>query len=276
MSGLDKRRTFWPGKERRENINQHVLKRSWTELNEKIETPRKIDIAHSTSRISLPVHIAKLDKSPWQDYVRLLNICRGGQITVAYSSSRSQKLVAISEIPNCSREQLRALRPALHENIVGFTAAYFLDPSIYLVYELMPVSLIGILNTPLGPLQVEEIATVCQSVFRGIHFVHEQLGVMIGDLTAETVLVARNGVVKLANIGKVALAGSEKTLRRDVDAAGLILVRMLEPDTGMLFPKLLQLQRPSSCDANARDLIAGLNLLSTEDILKLRFSKKKL
>ncbi|EXJ72780.1 serine/threonine protein kinase [Cladophialophora psammophila CBS 110553] len=274
MSEQDKRRrTFWPGKEGNNGQPQGVLqKRTYSELSDDTQASKPISL--HVSRPALPVRVAKLDKSPWQDYVRLLSVNRGGRVTVAYNSNKSHKLVAISEISECSREQLRDLRPLLHENIVVFTAAYFLDRSIYLIYDLLPVNLISVLNTPLGPLQVEDIATVCQGILRGIQFIHQELGIEYGELKSENVLFNRGGLVKIANVGSLVLKDRRRSLERDIQAAGLLLLKMLEPDSSLLYPQSLQLRRPSSCDPDARDLMENFPTAEIKEILAHNFFLK--
>lgn len=111
-------------------------------------------------------------------------------------------MVAIKEVKGCSKGLLRNLRTSYHENVVQLYTALFDEGSIFLVYDSMDASqnvcLSDILGTPRGSLDISEVATVCQSIIKGLHHIHEDLEVAHGDLRGETILLhSKSGQIKI-------------------------------------------------------------------------------
>jgi serine/threonine protein kinase len=136
-------------------------------------------------------------KKPWSEYARIMEMDQAGPVIQAHSCNKPQKTVVIKEIKGCSRDWLRRLRKTTHEHVVSLYTAYFDDGSTFLVYDLMSVALNDILETPWGPLEVPEVATVCQSIAKGLCHIHEDLKIAHGAVSGETILLSTEGEVKI-------------------------------------------------------------------------------
>lgn len=65
-------------------------------------------------------------------------------------------------------------------------------------YEMMDVSLAQIFGAPHGVLRHYEVAAFCKEVLEGLSYIHKQLKMAHGDLTAENVLLSSaEGAVKI-------------------------------------------------------------------------------
>jgi serine/threonine protein kinase len=61
----------------------------------------------------------------------------------------------------------------------------------------MSVTLDDILETPRGSLEIPEVATVCQSITKGLHHIHEDLKIAHGAISGDTILVSADGEIKI-------------------------------------------------------------------------------
>jgi hypothetical protein len=71
------------------------------------------------------------------------------------------------------------------------------DGSTFLVYDLMSVALNDILGAPRGPLEIPEVATVCQSIAKGLCHIHEDLKIAHGIVSGKAILLSTEGEVKI-------------------------------------------------------------------------------
>ena len=70
-----------------------------------------------------------------------------------------------------------------------------------------------------------------------------------GQLSCGNVWVARDGSVKVANIGDSLLSNvrsNKEKEREDVQSLGLMMVELMEPDTSLSCPTTLELQHPEA------------------------------
>lgn len=116
---------------------------------------------------------------------------------VSYEKLRPQKFVAIRQIEGCNWSSFSNLKAILHEHVLAFSAAYFYQESVYLVSDIMSVSLVDIVDTPLGQLLPGHTAQICQCILRGLQYVHETLNTAHGEVRASNILLNRTGNVKL-------------------------------------------------------------------------------
>lgn len=148
--------------------------------------------------IPIPSDIQK----PWSQYNRIMEVDQAGPAVLAHKRNRGQKIVAIKEVKGCSKDLLRSLRTSSHENVLPVYAALFDEGSIFLVYDSMDVSqnvcLSDIIGTPRGSLDISEVATVCQSITKGLHHIHDDLKVAHGAIRGETILLhPKSGQIKI-------------------------------------------------------------------------------
>jgi hypothetical protein len=146
-------------------------------------------------RISRPtMQITLLERNPWIIHTPVVSVKHSGFGIVAEKEAPKGKMVFIRRVGNCKREDLRALKSASHINILALTAAYFHEESIYLVYNYLPVTLKEVAQ---GYLTTSQIATVCNAIVNGLDYLHQELGIIHGDLHMTNVVISREGHVKI-------------------------------------------------------------------------------
>jgi serine/threonine protein kinase len=156
-------------------------------------------VSHKSVRVHSQVKT--FDSSPFHQHERSYQTDLAGTVAICVNT-RTKKEFAIKEVPNCTKLQIQQLKPAIHESIVQFSAAYYFKDSIYLVYERMLVSLGEIYATPKGHIPDTGIALVSSSILKGLAYVHENLNMSHGAINGENILLNSLGQVK---IGKYTL-----------------------------------------------------------------------
>ncbi|GAB7336292.1 hypothetical protein MBLNU13_g09040t1 [Cladosporium sp. NU13] len=136
--------------------------------------------------------------------------------------------------------------------IVDLHSAFFQDGTVWTIYEEMDLSLEQIFELDCDPwtvdpgrkdLQISAIsAQVCfstarfahslinQQVLRGLVYIHDNLGVAHGAISARNVLLKRTGRVKLANVGICLLTRAVAEISDDSKAFAELLARLFAPD----------------------------------------------
>jgi serine/threonine protein kinase len=191
MASLDYRNTVFPSFEKPNIVSGLTTPPAITGGDKDIAQPPSL--RNHMRRSRAPVQVGINMKKPWAEYARILGIDLAGPVVQAHKRNKPQKVVAIKEVKGCNRDWLRYLRTTTHEHIVTLYTAYFDEGSTFLVYDLMSVALNDILATPRGPLEIPEVATVCQSVASGLHYIHEDLKIAHGALSGETILLLSPG-----------------------------------------------------------------------------------
>ncbi|QQK48371.1 Tyrosine-protein kinase, active site [Penicillium digitatum] len=110
----------------------------------------------------------------------------------------------------------------------------------------MDVSLAQVFSSPLGRLQLFEVAAFARELLTGIEYMHINLKITHGALSSNSVLLSVTGAVKIANLGTAMIENNDATKdERDVEAVGMIIIECLEPK--MLKHDFLQLFPGPSC-----------------------------
>ncbi|KAG0161669.1 hypothetical protein PDIDSM_5302 [Penicillium digitatum] len=96
----------------------------------------------------------------------------------------------------------------------------------------MDVSLAQVFSSPLGRLQLFEVAAFARELLTGIEYMHINLKITHGALSSNSVLLSVTGAVKIANLGTAMIENNDATKdERDVEAVGMIIIECLEPST---------------------------------------------
>ncbi|KAK5093236.1 hypothetical protein LTR70_004879 [Exophiala xenobiotica] len=153
-------------------------------------------------RLVLSENMPKTDQSPLKEYAVIMKGRQAGTILVAcQKSGKQERLFAIKRIRSCSKDQLRQLRMARHENLLMCNAAYHWQNSVYLINDFLKhaVPLSVVIRNPRSKLRQSDFTAVGHSLLSGINFIHTQLQTIHGRIHIENVLVTTEGRVKLAN-----------------------------------------------------------------------------
>jgi serine/threonine protein kinase len=153
----------------------------------------------SKTRIDSPVRLNIFDKDPWTNYQMFMKDDQAGPATLAFDRDRPEKIFAVKEIKGLSKDSLNRLYAIVHSNIVRFVAAYYHKGSCFLFYDEMSVSLIELLSSPRGNLEIDAIATICLGITKALAYLHKDLRICYGAIRVQNVLLSKSGEVKLGN-----------------------------------------------------------------------------
>jgi hypothetical protein len=192
---LHRRQTYFPGKNHHpilpepENDASHDVK-------ELIKAPKMLEpspISRAVSRPAMRMSLKSGD-NPSANYTPSFAVNHAGPGIVAQRKGQLRQMVFIKQVDNCTQSELQRLSSASHENILAFTAAYLYKQSIYLVYSYLPVTLKELERWHLSTVQT---ATVCHAIAQGLDYLHRELNMVHGSLHTGTVVVSRDGQVKI-------------------------------------------------------------------------------
>ncbi|KAL2049561.1 hypothetical protein ABVK25_010140 [Lepraria finkii] len=209
---------------------------------------------------------------PWQECYAILKEDQGGQVTIAHKQEVEHPMIAIRETKIAKSSCVESLAGCLHENIVSLFGAYIDNETIFFVYECMDVTLAEIQSTPYGGLASYQIAVVCKEVLKGIQHIHTELKILHGSINTNSIMVDRDGNVKLANIGPSMLRGavSSHHEQEDLRALGLLMVQLMELDTSLQAPDSLELKNPDIWDEQIVKFLKKTASCSRETLQEVR------
>ncbi|KAL9083483.1 MAG: hypothetical protein Q9165_008510 [Trypethelium subeluteriae] len=107
-------------------------------------------------------HLKTTYGSPWDAYRQLLREDQAGPATFACLKNPSFAVSVVKEHRYSSTAPV--LRSVSHPNIVQITEAFLQQDTVYLIYNVMTVSLREIKASPVGDLEEYELAAVCKEV----------------------------------------------------------------------------------------------------------------
>ncbi|TKA66808.1 hypothetical protein B0A55_11078 [Friedmanniomyces simplex] len=102
------------------------------------------------------------------------------------------------------------LKP-VHPNVTALHQIFYHDAIISFVYEEMDMTLSQVLSLPLHSrmthpaMRHRMIGAILKQVVHGVDYIHNQLRIAHGELCMSNVQMCRNGVIKLANVGRCIL-----------------------------------------------------------------------
>ena len=152
---------------------------------------------------------------PLAAYHKFLKLDQAGPATIASDSNSTCSMVAIKCSQVKSNDAIPPIRGLPGDNIVNLIEIFReTDGNIYMVYEQMDVSLRGVNSIAHGYWNSHEIAAICKEVsphpcrritavlmriqvLNGLSFVHKVLHYYYGQLDCGTVLLDRDGHIKL-------------------------------------------------------------------------------
>lgn len=121
---------------------------------------------------------------------------QGGFGYVVHAKSETFQEGIIKAIKT-ERSELSKIITEYHKNFVYLREAFFHDGEIFLHYELLDVSLAQIFGSPLGRLQLFEVAAFSKEILTGVQHIHDELKLTHGDLSSTNVLLSVSGAVKI-------------------------------------------------------------------------------
>jgi p21-activated kinase 7 len=130
------------------------------------------------------------------------------------SSNQNDNLVVIKKINFHKHKRIELLfnevvimKSNYHSNIVKMYASYLVDDELWIVMEYLSGGSLTdiVLKSRMNEVQ---IATVCKSVLTSLAFLHKE-GIIHRDIKSDSILLTKDGKVKLTDFGFVTQANSD-------------------------------------------------------------------
>ena len=223
-------------------------------------------------------------------------------VVVTATHTPTGRTVAIKQM-NLARQQRRELlfnevvimRDYAHPNIITLLDAHLVGPELWVTMEHLEGGSLTDIVTTLHMTE-EQMATVCSQVLAALAYLHGQ-GVIHRDVKSDSILLARDGSVKLSDFGFCAQVSAELPRRRslvgtpywmspeviaraeygpevDIWSLGILLVEMIDgeppyfdhpPLTAMQLIRALPGTAPAPCGGVSAELELFLHACVTRE-----------
>ncbi|KAK0410485.1 hypothetical protein QR680_005152 [Steinernema hermaphroditum] len=173
--------------------------------NSKSPPPGSSELTHEQFRSALEMVVDQGD--PREEFSSFRQIGEGSTgVVVTAINRRNGRKVAIKQM-NLRKQQRRELlfnevvimREYKHKHIIEMFNSYLVDDELWVVMEYMEGGALTDIVTQTRMTE-EMIATVCVQCLDAMAFLHAR-GVIHRDIKSDSILLARNGVVKLSDFG---------------------------------------------------------------------------
>ena len=121
------------------------------------------------------------------------------------------------------------MRDYRHAHIVDMYASYLVDDELWVVMEHLAGGALTDIVTR-ARMSEPQIATVCRAVLRALAFLHAN-GVIHRDIKSDSILLARDGRVKLTDFGFVAQVSADLQKRKSLVGTVSRMVSFCVPHT---------------------------------------------
>lgn len=140
--------------------------------------------------------LSKTASNPWLRYRKTFRMNQAGIGWVVHSNDTTFREGIIKEVKT-TKSEMSKIMTTPHKNFVQLQEALYHDNMVFLVYELMDVSLAQIFGSPLGRLQLFEVAAFSYEILTGIEYIHRQLQIIHGDISSTSILLSVTGALKI-------------------------------------------------------------------------------
>jgi len=145
-----------------------------------------------------------------------------GKVYVGLNVSTGD-LLAVKQIhfDNITRDELAAIEQEIlllqklrHEHVVSYIAIDITDTNLNILMEFCPGGSVAHLLKAFGALEEEVLRAYTRQIIEGLDFLHQNQ-VVHRDIKGANVLVAHNGVLKIADFGATMVLTGNKTMTED-------------------------------------------------------------
>lgn len=140
--------------------------------------------------------LPKLACNPWDRYRKTFKINQAGPGWVVHTNDATFTEGIIKEVKT-TKSELSRIITSHHKNFVDLREAIYYEGAVFLIYEIMDVSLAQVFSSPLGRLQLFEVAAFSRELLTGIEYMHMNLKITHGALSSNSVLLSVTGAVKI-------------------------------------------------------------------------------
>jgi len=139
-----------------------------------------------------------------------LNVCTGDLLAVkqiAFDNITRDELQAIEQ-------EILLLQKLRHKHIVSYIAIDITDTNLNILMEFCPGGSVAHLLKNFGALEEDVLRAYTIQILEGLDFLHASLAVH-RDIKGANILVAANGVLKIADFGATLMLGGCSTMTED-------------------------------------------------------------
>ncbi|KAA8644954.1 uncharacterized protein ATNIH1004_009165 [Aspergillus tanneri] len=222
----------------------------------------RFPVIPSPSETGSPVEIL------WQKYHLIFSSDQAGTGIIAHDNTIDHNIVVVKKLKvQVSSVQRRQLSQILQDNPTNvvrlldiFTGTFSTRP----VYEYLETSLYHVKAASREEITEIELAIISKEVLQGLQYIHNQLGIVYGQLNARNLLLSfYTGDLKLANIADSVLQPTSMSFDDDIRAS-LQLTR--EEDVSELCRDFIKMTGKSS----VAELLENDFLLKSPGVGRLR------
>lgn len=156
----------------------------------------KDSVQRLQKRPALARQLYKTAANPWERHRKSFKINQAGPGYIVHTNDSAFR-EGIMKAVKTSRSELSKVITDPHKNFVYLHEAFYHDGQIFLLYEVMDISLAQIFGSPLGRLQVFEVAAFSKELLTGVQHIHDSLKITHGDLKSANILLSVTGATKI-------------------------------------------------------------------------------
>ena len=194
---------------------------------------RKIPVNGTQSSVDNKRLVIKteINSGPRSVYHEFMTLDQGGFAIIASDNTKTCSLVAIKKRKSSDRLKFSCDKPIYHDNIVNLLDIFKVHDTVYMIYEQMDVSLRMINGIPHHAWKDHEIAAICKEeshhifhpdisaliivlnmqILNGMAFMHQELFLHHGKINCGTILMNREGFIKIGLIVPKIITNSIKS-----------------------------------------------------------------
>lgn len=160
---------------------------------------------------------------PYQTYtlVKQLGVGASGSVSLVQHRETGVQYALKLVVPRNERmedqiiNEIAIVQISKHPNIMEYVESYHYQGGIYMVIELLEITLTTIVDQTKGSLAERDVVYILREVLKGIQFMHAQHRIH-RDLKSDNILLSRDGAVKIGDFGAAAQLTQEREARSTV------------------------------------------------------------
>lgn len=150
---------------------------------------RQCSMLAEHGHVSTSSILHKTAANPWERYRKSFKINQAGPGYVVHANDSTFREGIIKAVKT-SRSELSKVITDHHRSFVHFHEAFYHDGQIFFLYEVMDISFAQIFGSPLGRLQLFEVAAFSKELLTGAQHIHDSLKIIHGDLKFANILLS--------------------------------------------------------------------------------------
>lgn len=160
---------------------------------------------------------------PYETYtlIKQLGVGASGSVSLVQHRETQVQYALKLVIPRSERmedqiiNEIALVQISKHPNIMEYLESYHYQGGIYMVVELLEITLTTVVDQTKGSLPERDVLYILKEVLKGMQFMHAQHRIH-RDLKSDNILLSRDGKVKIGDFGAAAQLTQEREARSTV------------------------------------------------------------